>query len=167
VTARSGWQAVGQTGEDAAAGRGTTAGERPPRRWRRLVQGKLRRQVTLPALIGLIQLGIAVAGIMKGEAPAAVLLWGVPALAVGFAFGRATRIVWDSETYQAVLIGGQVVLTLAWLAIQLGSRPVLTRALAELSFASAITLLIASGLVIGHSLALLGRIRQTLGWVDE
>jgi hypothetical protein len=152
-----------QTSADAAARSvGTTASERPLRRWRQLVQGKLRRQVTLPALMGLIQLGIVAAAIVKGEAPAALLLWVAPALLVGFAFGRATRIVWNSETYQAVLVGGQVMLTLAWLAIQIGSRPVMTRALAELSFASAITLLIASGLVIGHSLALLSRIHQAL-----
>ena len=139
-----------------------TATQRPVQQWRQLVHGKLRRQVTLPALIGLIQLIMAAASISKGEAPVAVLLWLVPALVVGFAFGRATRIIWDSETYQAVLVGGQVILTLAWLAVQVGSRPVLTRALGDLSFASAITLVMASGLVIGHSLALLRRIRQAL-----
>jgi hypothetical protein len=60
-----------------------------------------------------------------------------------------------------------VLFTLAWLAIQLGSRPVLTRALADLSFASTITLVIASGLVLGRSLALLSRIRQALRWPDD
>ena len=143
------------------------ATRRPVQRWRHLVQGKLRRQVTLPALIGLIQLVLAVATIINGQAPATVLLWLVPALLVGFAFGRATRIIWDSETYQAVLVGGQVILTLAWLAVQVGSRPVLARALGDLSFAGAITMLMAGGLVIGHSLALLGRIGQALPSPDD
>jgi hypothetical protein len=139
-----------------------THAERPVQRWRHLVQGKLRRQVTLPAVLGLIQLIMAAASIVRGEAPPSALLWLVPALLVGLAFGRATRVVWDSETYQAVLVGGQVLLTLAWLAVQLGSRSALTRALGDLSYAGAITLVIAGGLVIGHSLALLGRIGRAL-----
>jgi apolipoprotein N-acyltransferase len=130
--------------------------------WRHLVQGKLRRQVTLPAVLGLVQLLLAAASIARGDAPATVLFWLVPALLVGLAFGRATRVVWDSDAYQAVLVGGQMVLTLAWLAIQLGSRPALTRALGDLSYAGAITLVMAGGLVIGHSLALLGRIGRAL-----
>jgi hypothetical protein len=136
--------------------------ERPVQRWRHLVQGKLRRQVTLPAVLGLTQLVLVAASIVRGEASPAVLFWLAPALLVGWAFGRATRVVWDSETYQAVLVGGQLVLTLAWLAIQVGSRPALTRALEGLSDAGSITLVIASGLVIGHSLALLGRIGRAL-----
>jgi hypothetical protein len=141
--------------------------ERPVQRWRRLVQGKLRRQVTLPAVLGLIQLVLAAATTARGEAPPSVLLWVLPALVVGLAFGRATRVVWDSETYQAVLVGGQLVLTLAWLAIQLGSRAALARALGDLSYAAAITLVIAGGLVIGHSLALLARIARALPSPDE
>jgi hypothetical protein len=59
------------------------------------------------------------------------------------------------------------VLTLAWLAVQVGSRPALTRALDDVSYASVITLVIASGLVLGHSLALLGRIGRALPPLDE
>jgi hypothetical protein len=143
------------------------ATRRPVQRWRHLVEGKLRRQVTLPALIGLIQLVLAVATIINGQAPATVLLWLVPALLVGFAFGRATRIIWDSGASQAVLVGGQVLLTLAWLAVQVGSRPALTRALGDLSFAGAITMVMAGGLAIGHALALLSRIRQALRSPDD
>ena len=139
-----------------------TATQRPLQRWRRLVHGKLRRQVTLPTLLGLIQLIMAAASIVTGEAPAMVLVWVMPALLVGLAFGRATRIVWNSETYQAVLVGGQVILTLAWLAVQVGSRSALAHALGDLGFAGAITMVVAGGLVIGHSVALLGRIRQAL-----
>jgi hypothetical protein len=135
--------------------------EPPVQRWRH-VQGKLRRQVALPAVLGVTQLLLAAATIVQGEAPPSVLVWLVPALLVGLAFGRATRVAWDSETYQAVLVGGQVVLTLAWLAIQLGSRAALARALGDLSYAATITLLIASGLVLGHSLALLNRIARAL-----
>jgi hypothetical protein len=131
-------------------------------RWRHLVAGKLRRQVTLPMLIGLAQLIMALASLIRGAAPLPVLLWFVPALLLGFAFGRATRIVWDAEAYQVVVVGGQVVLSLAWLALHLGSRPLLTSAFGDLSFASTITMVIAAGLVIGHAMALLSRIRQAL-----
>jgi hypothetical protein len=141
--------------------------QRPVQRWRHLVQGKLRRQVTLPAVLGLVQLALAAASIARGEAPASVLFWFVPALVVGFAFGRATRVVWDSETYQAVLVGGQVILTLAWLGVQIGSRSALTLALRDLSYAGDITMVIAAGLVIGHSLALLGRIGRAVPSPNE
>ena len=139
-----------------------TGANRPLQRWRHLVAGKLRRQVTFPMLIGLAQLIMASASLIRGEAPLLVVLWFVPALLLGFAIGRATRIVWDSEAYQVVVLGGQVTLSLAWLALQLGSRPALTRALGDLSFASSVTMVVVAGLVIGHATALLSRIRQAL-----
>jgi hypothetical protein len=136
--------------------------ERPVHRWRRLLNRKLRMKVTIPTLVGLIQLGLAVVEIVDGRLPPPILLWLLPALIVGFGFGRATRMMWDSEASQLVLVGGQVVLTVAWLLVKVGSKALLSQVLEDLTAAGAIALLVASGLVLGHSLGLLGQIQGEL-----
>jgi hypothetical protein len=138
------------------------SGERPVHRWRRLLNRKLRMRVTVPALIGLIQLGLALVEMVNGRVPPLILLWLVSALVVGFGFGRATRVMWDSEASQFVLVGGQVVLTLAWLLVEVGSKALLPQVLEPLSAAGAIALLVACGLVFGRSLGLLGQIQDAL-----
>ena len=136
--------------------------ERPVQRWRRLLDRKLRMKVTIPTLIGLIQLGLAAVEMINGQIPPPTLLWFVPALIVGLGFGRATRMIWNSERSQLVLVGGQVLLTLAWLLVKMGSKVLLPQLLESLSAAGVIALLVTSGLVLGHSLGLLGQIQNAL-----
>jgi hypothetical protein len=135
----------------------------PPKpRWRRLLHRKLLLRLTLPLLIALVQLGLALAEIVGGKAPPALVVWLLPGLLVGLGFGRATRVAWNPDASQVALVGGQAALSLAFLVVQLGARPVLARALGDLSYAGAIALIVAVGLVAGRSLGLLGRIREAL-----
>jgi hypothetical protein len=142
------------------------SGERPVHRWRRLLSRKLRMRVTVPVLIGLVQFGLTLVEVVNGRVPPPILLWLLPAVVVGFGFGRATRIMWDSEASQLVLVGGQVVLTLAWLLVQVGSKALLPQVLEGLSAAGAIALVIAGGLVVGRSLGLVGQIQDELKGQD-
>jgi hypothetical protein len=128
---------------------------------RHLVQKELALLVVLPALVGLLQLGMAMLEIARTDAAPPSPVWLLVALAVGFGFGHAMRVAWDVDALQVILVGGQVLLTLAFLAISLGSRVVLMHAL-DLGSAGVLALLVAGGLLLGHSLGLLGEIRRAL-----
>ena len=137
-------------------------GVRPVQRWRRLLEGKLLRQVTLPVLIGLLQLGLALVELVQTPVTPASLLWLLVSFGLGFGFGCAIRVVWDADALQVVLVGGQVLLTLAFVTLNVGSRAVLQHALGDRTSAGVIVLLVASGLQLGHFLGLTRQIRRVL-----
>jgi hypothetical protein len=137
-------------------------GERPVHYWRRLLQGKLLRQVTLPVLIGLLQLGMALVEIVRTPVTPASLLWLLGAYVLGFGFGCAIRVAWDQDDLQVVLVGGQALLTLAFVILNVGSKAVLKHTLGDPTSAGVVVLLAASGLLLGHSLGLVRRIRGVL-----
>ena len=137
-------------------------GVRPVQRWCRLLEGKLLRQVTLPVLIGLFQLGMALVELARTPVTPASLLWLLVAFGLGFGFGCAIRVIWDDDARQVVLVGGQVLLTLAFVTLNMGSKAVLKHALGDQTSAGGIVLLVASGLLLGHSLGLVRQIRRVL-----
>jgi apolipoprotein N-acyltransferase len=139
-------------------------GGRPVQRWRRLLQGRLLRQVTLPVLVGLLQLGLALVELVRTPVTPASLLWLLVSFGLGFGFGCAIRVVWDDDALQVVLVGGQVLLTLAFVIVNVGSKAVLKHALDDRASAGVIVLLVASGLLLGHSLGLVRQIRRVLNW---
>jgi apolipoprotein N-acyltransferase len=157
--------AVSSQQPDAAVYR--RPGEPPPQRWRRLLQGKLLRQVTLPALIGLIQLGLALVEMVRTPVTPASLLWLLVSFVIGFGFGSAIRVVWDDDAVQVVLVGGQVLLTLAFVMVNVGSKAVLKHALDDLTSAGVIVLLVGSGLLLGHALGLGHQIRGVLSRASD
>src|SRR5919199_832808 len=71
---------------------------------------------------------------------------------LGFGFGCAIRVAWDEDALQVVLVGGQVLLTLAFVIVKVGSKAVLQHALDDQTSAGVIVLLVGSGLLLGHSL---------------
>src|SRR5918911_160276 len=137
-------------------------GGRPVQRWRRLLEGRLLRQVMLPVLVGLLQLGMALVELVCTPVTPASLLWLLGSFVLGFGFGCAMRVVWDDDALQVVLVGGQVLLTLAFVILNVGSKAVLKHALDDRASAGVIALLVASGLLLGHSLGLVRQIRRVL-----
>jgi hypothetical protein len=137
--------------------------ELPVRRWRRLLQGKLLVQLTLPAVIGLVQLGAAVIQIRTSAVPPAGagpwLLW---SFALGFGLGCAIRVAWDDRAAQVVVVGNQLALTLGFVVFNLGSKTALEYLLGDLPTASASVLLVGSGLLLGHSAGLMHRVHGAL-----
>src|SRR5919202_29443 len=137
-------------------------GGRPVQRWRRLLEGRLLKQVMLPVLIGLLQLGMALVEIVRTPVTPASLLWLLGAYVLGFGFGCAIRVAWDQDDLQVVLVGGQALLTLAFVILNVGSKAVLKHTLGDPTSAGVVVLLAASGLLLGHSLGLVRRIRGVL-----
>ena len=55
-----------------------------------------------------MQLVVAALEIGTGQATIAGIWWALPALLVGYIFGRMTHIAWEEERSQIALVGGQV-----------------------------------------------------------
>ena len=81
---------------------------------------------------------------------------------LGFGFGCAIRVAWDDDALQVVLVGGQALLTLAFVILNVGSKAVLKHTVDDPTSAGVVVLLVASGLLLGHSLGLVRRIRGVL-----
>jgi hypothetical protein len=131
--------------------------------WRRLLQRKLLIRVTIPTAIGLVQLVLSIIAIVSGDARPILLLFMVPALLVGYLFGKSTRIGWDDERSQVSLIQAQVLLAVSYIAVRIG-----THYLLELTLSSRINglatalLLVSFGLFFGRSVGLAVQIWHAL-----
>jgi len=135
---------------------------RPCRRWRQLLQGKLKAQITLPTVIGLVQLGAAIMQIAASPVEPATALWLVVPLAAGLGLGSAILVAWDDQAAQVVLVGNQLILTLGFVVLNLGSRTVLEHFLGDGLTTGLDILLVASGLLLGHSVGLMHRVHAAL-----
>jgi len=134
----------------------------PISRLRQLLQPKLLRQLSLPTVIGFVQLGAAIMQVAASPPMPSIALWLVVSFAIGFSLGSAVRIAWDDRMAQVVLVGNQLALTLGFIIFNLGSRTVLEYALADLPSAGVSVLLVASGLLLGHSVGLSHRVHGAL-----
>jgi hypothetical protein len=130
--------------------------------WRRLLQRRLAIRVTVPALIGLIQLGVVVWDLATGRSSVAVLWWAPPSLVVGYLFGRMTHIAWQRDDTQIALVGGQVALSVIYVVLRIGSRVAAHHTFADHAAAAVVFLVVSFGLFVGRSLGLAGQIWRTL-----
>ena len=146
----------------ATAARTSELSVRPVRRWRRLLQRKLLTQLTLPTVLGLVQLGAAIVQLAASPVRPTTALWLITSFAVGFGFGSAIRVAWDDQAARVVLVGNQLILTLGFVIFNLGSRAVLEDVLGDLPAAGVSVLLVASGLLLGHSVGLMHRVHGAL-----
>lgn len=123
--------------------------------WRRLLQRKLLLRVTIPTAIGLIQLVLAIIAIVSGDARPILLLFMLPALLVGYLFGRRTRIAWDDDKAQVSLIQAQVLLAVSYIVTRVGTHFLLERTLSgRVNGLATALLLVSFGLSFGRSLGL-------------
>ena len=131
--------------------------------WRRLLQRKLLIRVTLPTAIGLVQLALSIIAIVSGDARPMLLLFMLPALAVGFWFGRRTMIAWDDERAQVSLVQAQILLAISYIVVRIGTHYLLELTLSGRKNAIATAVLLVSfGLFFGRSAGLAVQIWQAL-----
>lgn len=131
--------------------------------WRTLLQRKLLIRVTIPTVIGLVQLVFSIIAIVSGDARPAILLFALPALLVGYLFGRRTTIGWDDDRAQVSLIQAQVLLVISYIAVRVGTHYLLEVTLSSRIHGLATALLLVSfGLFFGRSIGLAVQIRNAL-----
>lgn len=130
--------------------------------WGRLLQRKLLIRVTVPTLIGLVQLAFAIIAIANGQVSARILLWALPALLVGYLFGRSTKMAWDDEKSQIVLLRAQLLLTVSYIVLRVGGHFVLERTLGDRVGLADVLMVLSFGLFVGRTVGLAGQIRRAL-----
>jgi hypothetical protein len=125
-------------------------------------QGKLMTQIALPTVIGLVQLGDAIVQTAVSPVEPATALWLVVPFAVGFGLESAIRVAWDDQAAQVILVGNQLILTLGFVIVNLGSQTMLEHFLSDGLTTGLNALLVASGLLLGHSVGLMHRVHGAL-----
>ena len=131
--------------------------------WRRLLQRKLMLRVTIPTAIGLVQLAFSIYAIIFGNARPIILLFMLPALLVGYFFGRRTKIGWDDDSEQVSLIQAQVLLAVSYIVVRVGTRFLLEKTLdSRISAIATVLLIVSFGLFFGRSLGLAEQIWHAL-----
>jgi len=128
----------------------------------RLLQKKLRNLMLIPAVLGLVQLALALVDIAQGGSPALLLLLLIPAFAVGYPFGRRTRLDPNTDTGEIGMVGGQGALTIAFLVLIVTQKLILKRALGGLEGAATIVLIVTVGLIYGRLFGLYQQIRDAM-----
>ncbi len=136
--------------EDTPGGSGPVEHRRVE--WRRLVERRLIFRVTIPFLIGLVLLVLALVDLSQGHAPARVLLWLLPGFAVGYGFGRMTGVAWDSEASQVVQDGSGTVLLIAYLIVRFGEAYLLSPRFFDWPYVSNAAALVGVGLMLGKGI---------------
>ena len=130
--------------------------------WHRLVHRRLLVRVVLPYAIGLVLLVLAVTDLVRGQVPAAVLLWLVPGIAIGFPIGRMTKVAWDSEKSQVVQDGAGMLLLLGYIAVRLGVGYVLNPRILDWPYVTNAAALVGVGLLFGRWHGTIRSIRYAL-----
>ena len=137
--------------------------DRPPRpHWSRLVHRRLLLRLTLPGLIGVVLLILAVVDLVRGHVPPLVLLWLVIGIATGYPFGHMTKVAWDSDKSQLVQDGSGLLLLAGYLVLRLGERFLLNPAVVNLPYVTNGAALAGAGLLIGRFLGMRRTIRRAL-----
>jgi len=131
-------------------------------RRQQLLEKKLRTAMLVPAVLGLIQLTIALFQIASGDSPVSSLLWVLPGLVVGYPFGRKVNVDWNTESGQVLMVGGQAALTVAFVALVLVEKLVLKHALRDVDNVATIVLLVTVGLIYGRLVGLYQAIKDTM-----
>lgn len=135
--------------------------------WRRLLQRRLLIRVTVPTLIGVVQLAFAIIAIVNDRVPARILAWALPALLVGYLFGRSTKIAWDDEKAQIVLIRAQFLITVGYVVLRVAGHFALERTFSDRVGLADVLLVLSFGLFVGRTVGLAGQIRRALSSRDH
>lgn len=131
--------------------------------WRRLLQRKLLLRVTIPTAIGLVQLVLSIIAIVSGDARPIILLFMLPALLVGYLFGRSAAIAWDDESAQVSLVQAQVLLAISYIVVRVGTHFLLEKTLSgRVNGLATALLLVSFGLFFGRSIGLAVQIWHAL-----
>jgi hypothetical protein len=130
--------------------------------WGRLFQRRLLIRVTIPTLIGIVQLVFAVVAITGGNTPARILLWMFPAIIAGYVFGRITKIAWVHEGTQIALVRGQILITVAYILVRIGTKVALNETLGDRVNLADVLLVLSFGFFLGRTLGLADQIWQAL-----
>ena len=129
---------------------------------RNLVHRKLLLRLTLPSIIAAAMLIAVIIDSFFTPFPAITYAWILLGIIIGYPFGRLTKISWNSDKTQPVLVGSGVILLVAFVVTRIIASIIIRIEFGYLSYVLAIILLVSVGGTTGRTLGMMRQIRLAL-----
>jgi hypothetical protein len=124
---------------------------------RNLLHRKLLLRLTIPSIIAAVILVGVIIDTFFTPIPTITFAWILVGIIIGYPFGRLTKISWNSDKTQLVLVGSGVIVIGVYLVTRIITSVIIRMEFGYLSYVLAIVLLVSVGSIIGKTL---GTIRQ-------
>src|ERR671925_1145645 len=129
---------------------------------RNLLHRKLLTRLTLPSIIAAGMLIAVIIDSFFTPFPAISFAWILVGIIIGYPFGRLTKISWNSDKTQLVLVGSGVVVLGIYLVTRIITSIIIRMEFGYLSYVLDIVLLITVGSIIGKTLGTMRQIQLAL-----
>jgi hypothetical protein len=114
-----------------------------------LLHRELLARLTIPIVISLVMLVILINDFLYTHIPLSTFAWIFAGFIIGYPSGRLTKISWNSDKTQLILLGSGIVLLILYIVIRIVTTAIIRIEFGHLSYALNITLLISIGGTIG------------------
>lgn len=129
---------------------------------RNLLDRKLVLRLTIPSIIAVVILVGVIIDTFFTAIPAITFAWIFVGIIIGYPFGRLTKISWNSDRTQLVLVGSQVVILGIYLVTKIITSLIIRVEFGYLAYMLAIVLLTTVGSIVGKTLGTLRQIQLAL-----
>jgi TctA family transporter len=127
---------------------------------RNLLDRKLVLRLTIPSIIAAVILVGVIIDTFSTTIPAITLAWILVGIIIGYPFGRLTKISWNSDRAQLVLVGSQVVILGVYLVTKIITSIIIRMEFGYLAYVLAIVSLTTVGSIVGKTLGTLRQIQM-------
>jgi hypothetical protein len=129
---------------------------------RNLLHKKLLARLTIPLLIGAVMLVIPIIDLFSIPIPPITFVWLIVGIIIGYPFGRLTKISWNSDKTQLVLVGSGIGLLVIFILTRIITSIIVRVEFGYLSYALDIVFLVSVGGTIGRAFGMVRQIRLAL-----
>jgi hypothetical protein len=129
---------------------------------RNLLHRKLLLRLTIPSIIAAVIIIGVIIDTFFTPIPAITFAWILVGIIIGYPFGRLTKISWNSDKTQLVLVGSGVVVLGIYLVTRIITSIIIRMEFGYLSYVLDIVLLITVGSIIGKTLGTMRQIQLAL-----
>jgi hypothetical protein len=129
---------------------------------RNLLHKKLLARLTIPLLIGAVMLVIPIIDLFSIPIPPITFVWLIVGIIIGYPFGRLTKISWNSDKTQLVLVGSGIGLLVIFILTRIITSIIVRMEFGYLSYVLDIVFLVSVGGTIGRAFGMVRQIRLAL-----
>ena len=129
---------------------------------RNLLHKKLLARLTIPLVIGAVMLAIPIIDLFSIPIPPITFIWLIVGIILGYPFGRLTKISWNSDRTQLVLVGSGIGLLVIFIITRIITSIIIRMEFGYLSYVLDIVFLVSVGGTFGRALGMVKQIRLAL-----
>jgi hypothetical protein len=129
---------------------------------KKLLDRKLLLRLTIPSVIAAVILVGVIIDAFITAIPVITFAWILVGIIIGYPFGRLTKISWNSDRGQFLLVGSQVVILGVYLVTKIITSLIIRTEFGYLTYVIDIVLLITVGSIFGKTLGTLRQIQMAL-----